>query len=315
MIAIEDGLFVSVPGEDQWVTIRGAASENPVVMILGGAGAGLTALAPLFAPWEADWTVAQWDQPGAGWTAARNGPAQGLSFDRIAADGLAVAEFALRRLGKARLVLFCLSGGSIPGLKMIKARPDLFAAYVAQGQVTSWARMEALSYSMLLARARAQGDMAAVADLEAIGPPPWSDVMADAVHGTYANAFTPAERDAVPPGLMASLHAPPAEATWRPRDLEPVDPYATSLQAFEALKPELAAFDAEALGLEFEVPMLFFQGQQDALTPAAEVEAYVAKLKAPQVRYEPIPEAGHSAVFMAKRMLGLLNTHVRSLAA
>lgn len=315
MSAIEDGQFVKVHGEDQWVTIRGRSAENPAVMILGGAGAGLTALAPLFAPWEAGWTVVQWDQPGAGWTVAKNGPAEALSFDRLAADGLAVVEHALQRLGQQRLVLFCLSGGSIPGLQMIQARPDLFAAYVAQGQVTSWARMEALSYRMLLGEARARGDAAAVADLDGIGPPPWADVMADAVHGTYANAFTPAEAAAVPPGLMGKVHSPPPDAGWRPHDLAPVDPYASSLAAFAALKPELAAFDAEALGLEFEVPMLFFQGARDAHTPAAEVEAYAAKLAAPLVRYVPLDDAGHSAIFMAERMLGLLDAHVRPLAA
>lgn len=313
MNRIEEGLFAPVRGEDQWLTIRGADRTNPVVMILGGAGAGLSALAPLFAPWEADWTVVQWDQPGAGWTVARNGPPRDLSFDRLATDGLAVVEFALQRLGQARLVLFALSGGSIPALQMVRARPELFAAYVAQGQITNWARMEALSYRMLLGEARARGDAAAVADLEGIGPPPWADVMADAVHGTYANAFTPAEREAVPPGLMATVHAPPDDASWRPRGLEPADPYATSLAAFETVKPQLAAFDAEALGLTYEVPMLFFQGARDAHTPAAEVEAYAAKLAAPQVRYEPIPEAGHSAIFMVGRMLDLLNRLVRPL--
>lgn len=314
MSAIEEGLFASVNGQDQWVTIRGASRDNPVVMIVGGAGAGLSALAPLFASWERDWTVVQWDQPGAGWTVAKNGPEPTLSFDRLAADGLAVVEFVLQRLGRQNLVLFCLSGGTIPGLKMIKARPELFAAYVAQGQVTSWSRMEALSYRMLLAQARARGDMAALSDLEGIGPPPWADVTADAVHGVYANAFTAAEAQAVPPSLMATVRSPPEGATWRPRDLAPADPYATSLKAFETLKPQLAAFDAETLGFAFEVPMLFFQGVQDAHTPAEEVEAYAARLHAPLARYVPIPEAGHSAIFMAQRILGLLNEHVRPLA-
>lgn len=313
MSAIQEGLFVPVRGEEQWVTIRGADRANPAVMIVGGAGAGLSALAPLFARWETDWTVVQWDQPGAGWTAAKNGPAKGLTFDRLTADGLAVVEAVLARLGREKLVLFALSGGSIPGLKMVRARPEFFDAYVAQGQVTNWARMEAQAYRMLLDRERGAGNAAAVADLERIGPPPWADVAADAVKGQYANAFTPAERDAVPPGMMATVHAPPADATWRPQGLAPVDPYATSLKAFAALKPELAAFDAEALGMGYEVPMLFFQGAQDHHTPAVEVQAYAAKLQAPSVRYEPLSEAGHSAIFMAERLLDLLNRHVRPL--
>lgn len=306
---VDEGLFVPIHGLDQWVTIRGRDRANPAVMILPGAGAGFSVFAPLFEPWLDGWTVVQWDQPGAGWTAARNGPAQGLSYDRLAADGLAVAQAVLARLGQETLTLFCLSGGSVVGLKMIKARPDLFSAYVAQGQVANWARQEALSYRMVLDRARADGDAEGVRALEAVGPPPWGDVAKDAVRGLRANALTPAEAAAFAP-LMAKLRSPPADASWIPAGLQPGDGQAAGFAAFAQLKPELAAFDAASLGLDFEVPLFFFQGAQDAHTPAAEVEAYAAQVRAPQVHFELIEEAGHSAVFLVDRMLGLLDRHV-----
>jgi pimeloyl-ACP methyl ester carboxylesterase len=97
------------------------------------------------------------------------------------------------------------------------------------------------------------------------------------------------------------------------RGLPASDPYALSLAAYIALRPQLAAFDAEALGLDFAVPMVFLQGAQDAHTPAAEVEAYAAKIRAPSVRYEPITEGGHMSVFLRERMAELLDTHVRPL--
>jgi pimeloyl-ACP methyl ester carboxylesterase len=71
MTSIDEGLFLPVGGIDQWVTIRGADRANPALLVIPGAGAGFSAMAPLFAPWEARFTVVQWDQPGAGATAAR----------------------------------------------------------------------------------------------------------------------------------------------------------------------------------------------------------------------------------------------------
>ena len=110
------------------------------------------------------------------------------------------------------------------------------------------------------------------------------------------------------------MRSPPADAAYLAKGLPRRDPYADGLAAFTALKPELAAFDAEALGLEYAVPMVFLQGAQDAHTPAAEVEAYAAKVRAPSVRYEVIEEGGHMALFLGERMAGLLERWVRPLS-
>lgn len=312
---IQEGLFLDIHGEAQWVAMLGRDRGNPAVLILPGAGAGFSAFAPMFEAWQDEFTLVLWDQPGAGWTAAKTGPPAILTYARLVRDGLAVVEEALARLGQAKLVLFCLSGGSVVGLQMIKARPDLFSAYVAQGQVTHWARMEAQSYRMVLDAARAAGDADGAAALEAIGPPPWDDVAKDAVRGLRANAPTPAEAAALTPERLAKVRAPPAGAAWRPQGLTAPDGQAAGFAAYAQVKPELAAFDAEALGLEYEVPMVFLQGALDAHTPTDEVAAYAAKLRAPAVRLEVIAEAGHSAIFLADRMLALLRQHVLPLTS
>ena len=51
----------------------------------------------------------------------------------IAADGIAVTEVVAERLGKSQVVLLGLSFGSVVGLDMVRARPDLFVAYVGTG--------------------------------------------------------------------------------------------------------------------------------------------------------------------------------------
>jgi len=314
---IDEGRFVEVGGLQQWVTLRGRDAANPALMIVTGPGAAFSMMAPLFEPWEQAFTLVQWDQPGAGATLARSGGAapQPLSFERLARDGLAVAAWSCGRLGLPSLGVFAISAGTVTGLGMAKARPGLIGAYVGNGQIVDWARQEAESYRMILARARASGDMAAAAEIEGVGPPPWSDVQGDIVKGRHANAPTPAEQAAMDPGLMARIRRPPADAAWVARGLPEIDPYAASLAAYATLKPELAGFRARDLGLRFDVPMIFLQGAQDAHTPASEVRAYAAEIAAPKVVYEEIEEGGHMSTFLTRRLLDLLVREVRPLLA
>ncbi len=134
---IDEGFFADVRGAPQWITLRGADRANPSLLMIFGPGASFTRMAPFFAPWERDFTLVQWDQPGGGATFAKNGE-MALSLDRLAADAAAVAEIACRRLDAPKLVVLGVSGGSIVGLKLAKARPDLVAAFVGTGQIVRW---------------------------------------------------------------------------------------------------------------------------------------------------------------------------------
>ena len=114
---------------------------------------------------------------------------------------------------------------------------------------------------------------------------------------------------------MAQVREPLPGATWIAPVAPHLDPMAAAFAAYREIRPELQAFDAETLGLEWPVPMIFLQGAQDAHTPAAEVEAYAAKITAPVVRYVPIEEGGHMSSFLTERLLALMEEHLRPLLA
>lgn len=286
---LDEALTLDIHGVPQRVTLRGDDPAKPAILILSGPGFAYSPLASAYACWEAEFTVVHWDQPGAGASPLGDQP---LSLDRLVRDGLAVAEAMRARLSGAPLVPFGVSGGSIPGIRMVHQRPDLFGAYVGHGQVVDWARQAQLSYAMILDRARAGGDARAVARIEGIGPPPWSDIASDAVRGEYANAMTPAE--------MAAFADPALQAAFAGL---PTDTREKSALAFAALKPEIDAFDARALGLDLEVPMIFLQGAQDAHLVSSEVEAYAAEIRAPSVAYVPLEGLGHMSSLLAKALL------------
>jgi pimeloyl-ACP methyl ester carboxylesterase len=314
--SVAEGMFVDIHGLEQWITIRGQDRNNPPLLIIPGPGAGISRMASFFAPWEDDFTLVQWDQPGAGATYAKHGSVAtgALSYERIVRDGTAVVELICRRLGVRKLVVLGLSGGTIGGLMMVKRHPELFCAYVGAGQVVNWARQDALSYEMTLGHALATGDCSAITELEALGPPPYPRTADDATKSKYAGALTTAEKLALAsldPSVMASMKAPPSEANYVPKGLALDDIRAVSMAAYDALRTETVHFDARRLGLEFEVPMFFLQGELDSLTVTAEVQAYASEIRAPQSTVALIPGGGHSAYFMRDTFLALLRQHVR----
>src|SRR5438309_1872368 len=101
---IDEASYVRVGGIEQWVTIRGQDRANPVLLFLHGGPGDVTnpwAFA-MFAPWEKQFTVVQWDQRGAGRTLRRTGPAVAptMTVDRMLQDGIEVAEYLRTHLQK-----------------------------------------------------------------------------------------------------------------------------------------------------------------------------------------------------------------------
>jgi pimeloyl-ACP methyl ester carboxylesterase len=317
--SIDEGVFAEINGIPQWLTFRGSDRRNPALLIFSGAGSALSRMAPFFASWEQEFTLVQWDQPGAGATQAKNGEAGTgpLTIDRITADAIAVAEFVRKHLRIERIAVLGISGGSIIGLKAVKQRPELFSAYVGTGQGVNWLRQEQLGYAMVLEQARAAGDQSAVAELEKIGAPPYKDSGADAIKSKHCGALTPTEQAylaSLDPAIMAAVRTPPAGASWIAQGLPVTDPRATAMAAYEKLRGDIFAFDAYQLGISFDVPMFFFQGERDTYTVTSEVEAYAAKIQAPQKLFVTIPGGGHSAFFLRDIFLGLLTNHLLQVA-
>lgn len=286
--------FVRVRDIDVWVTIKGASCANPVLFVVhGGPGNPNTPYADnLYGAWTRDFTVVQWDQRGAGRTFAKNRPAEDepLTMGQMAADGAALAEQLAQKLGKRKLVLMGGSWGSALAVHILKARPDLFHAYVGTAHVTTYADW-GMAYAGVLARARVAGDKETAERLEALGAPPWTNprhfgVMRRAMR-RYENMVTEA-----PPKSWWVPH--PSYATPQAQaDYTAGEDY--SFLQFIGLKGNGMAsrLDLPALGTEFTVPFFMVQGAEDLLTPPVATRRYFEQIKAPVKEYFLLPRTGH----------------------
>jgi len=314
---VDDALFVEIGGTQQWVTIRGQDRDNPVILVLhGGPGSAIAGLAPAFVPWERDFTVVQWDQPGAGRTfraAGRSIPAD-LTIDSMVNDGIELTEWLRTRLGKDKIVLLGWSWGTILGVHMVKERPDLFAAYVGTGQVVAMEEGEAIAYANVLARARQRDDAAAIAELEALGAPPYAGLEEIATQRKWATQYE-AGMSLEAAFVLPQLFAPRTQLADI-YDLATATAAAGQHFVGADMKGPMTEVDVRNLGTDFALPVFVIQGTADDFTPAELSRAWLGSLTAPQKEFVPIDNAGHFALTShGEEFLEALRGHVRPLAA
>ena len=131
------------------------------------------------------------------------------------------------------------------------------------------------------------------------------------MHAQYVNQPGPTETAALMKVAPVLFAPPPPDATYVPPGLPAHDPMKLLMDALRPMWKEMFTFEAESLGLAWEIPMFCFQGEWDITTPTALAKEYFDAITAPTKEFAVIPGAGHATVFFADELLRLLNASVR----
>lgn len=314
--ALREGGYVHIGGIEQWVVIHGADCARPAILFVhGGPGNPLSPyLDELYGAWQKSFTIATWDQRLSGRTYGRNEPlselteerlaATQLSIERLVADGIEVAEYLRRRLGKKKVILVGTSWGSVLGVHMAHERPDLFLAYVGVSQLVNAKENLAASYAATLALAERKQDAQAIATLGELGPPPWTNPRN---FGRMRRIVRGYENELVTPGPAFTLPAEYASDADRAA-YEAGEEISFIKYVGLAGDGMAAGVDLPALGAKYRLPMLFVQGEDDLLTRPSVTRAFVDSLKAPRKKLVLVPRAGHDPNF------AMIEAHFRLLS-
>lgn len=283
-------MYVPVGGIEQWIQWRGAPDAPVLLYLHGGPGGTSVPVAEAWKPWEEHFTVAHWDQRGAGRTFAKNGESGcgRLTIDRMVEDTLEVVEFLTATLRTPKILLVGHSWGSVLGVHVIKRRPDRFSAYVGTGQLVNKQRNEEFNYRWEMARALECGNAQALAALRAIGPPPFANRESVKILRQWADVLIEGDADAAQP---------------RPNPIDPGysrEEVPALMQGAEfsrrALFDEMETVDLPSLGLTFDIPFFIFHGACDQATPIALAEEYFAAVEAPHKELVRFAGCHHFAV-------------------
>jgi pimeloyl-ACP methyl ester carboxylesterase len=310
---VDETRYVPLGGIEQWISVKGDDAANPVLLVVhGGPGETQWPNADKYIPWQRAFTVVQWDQRGAGRTFSRSGREQtpDVNLKRIVADGIELSEYLCRRLNKKKIIVLGHSWGSDVAVNMVQARPDLFAAYVGTGQVTSWAGTVQTQFDLLMAKARADKNDAAIAKLEAIGTPDPANTkqyfgMLNDLN--FRAAWAPSDRD-----WITHLRTQ-AQAMKDDPDFKDVDP-AEAFSGKSLIADEMAT-DLPTTAARIDTAFFLIQGRDDVVAPTKAAVDYFNKLEAPAKQLVLIPNAGHFAFMTAgEDFLAALTDKVRPVA-
>jgi pimeloyl-ACP methyl ester carboxylesterase len=287
-----------------------------LLFLHGGPGDALSPFADaMFRGWDKDFTLVQWDQRGAGRTYGRTGPSiePTMTVERMVQDGIEVAEFLTMHLNKKKIIIEGGSWGSILGVYMAHARPELFYAYVGVAQLVNVRQEDLASYTRVLELARSADDKPGIAALTAIGPPPWPSLYKSwPVFRKWERAYQ-ARRVTAPPApeALSSEYASPQEQA----QYAAADDFCFDHFWGPTMSGPMELVDLPALGTNFAIPIFIVQGQED-LTALPEIaKAYFDSIKAPSKQFFFVPGTGHepTATELAF-MLKVLVEQVRPLA-
>jgi proline-specific peptidase len=168
---------ITLGGLKQWIFIRGADQNNPVLIFLhGGPGAsapGMPSSRNLDAELIKHFTVVHWDQRGAGKSYDNDIPMSSMTMDRFVEDCSELIDYVRKRLDVKKVFLVAHSSGTVTGIKTAHRYPEKIYAYVGVGQIIHDHDQVRLAYDFIIDEAEKSGDVKIQNAIKAIGPPPY----------------------------------------------------------------------------------------------------------------------------------------------
>ncbi|WP_018478897.1 alpha/beta fold hydrolase [Pontibacter roseus] len=302
---INEAKFISIGGIEQWVTISGDDSSNPVILFLhGGPGSTMSQYDDaIYGHWEKEFVLVYWDQRGAGRTFGRNAPENvtedywienPLTVERMTADGIELSEYLIKHLGKRKITLVGTSWGSVLGANMALRRPNLFTAYISHSQIVNGEEGFLNAFNKVSKLALAAKDQESLDKLATLGPPPYEDARKS---GQLMRIIKKYERE----------NSIPAPANWwkvtseYDNEKDANDRYNGDEYSFlyfaghkqMGIKPIQAGVNFMKDGLRYKTPVYFIQGEEDILTAPELTKAYFDKVRAPKKEFMLVPGAAH----------------------
>jgi pimeloyl-ACP methyl ester carboxylesterase len=270
---------VTLGGSEQWITIRGHDVNKPVLLYLGigGPGAGgMPANAMMFRALEEHFVVVNWDQPGTGKSYGAV-PIASLTVDRFVADAHELTELLRARFQQEKIYVFGLSWGTILGIKLVQQYPELFYAYVGNGQMVNTTENDRLGYELALQLADEWDEPRTFDTLRRNGPPPYDGPGMALKYAAYNNVLF---RHMDSPTLELVLLLVPHFA----REYGLVDRVNFArglLDSFPVVYAQLHDLDFETQAAQLDLPVYFLVGHEDVNAMASLVERYYNGLQAP----------------------------------
>lgn len=287
---------VDINGHDLALLIRGHSVENPVLLFLAGGpgGSEMGAMRRHLPALEEHFTVVTFDQRGTGKSYPAIDPTSTLTVESSIDDVIAVTNHLRDRFETDRIFLAGQSWGSILGVLAVQDNPELFEAFIGVGQMVSPVDTDRIFYNDTLAWARETGNTGLVGDLEAIGPPPYDDMLNYEIALSHEHEVYPYDHSANSEGaggFSENLFVEEYTLT------EQIHALGAFMDTFQVLYPQIQDIDFRATATEFQIPMFFVEGAHEADGRAEPFEEWYPTITAPIKDTVVLDTSGHRSMF------------------
>ncbi len=283
---------VNLGDSKQWITIRGEDIDNPVLIYLGigGPGAGgFPANKLALSELERHFVVVNWDQPGTG-KSYDAVPISSLTVARFVEDARALTELMRARFDEEKVYVLGLSWGTIVGIQLVQQYPELFHAYVGNGQMVNTTENDRIGYEFAVQYADDHNELAVANRLRRNGPPPYEGRGMAAKYAAYNNVlFRYMDSPTLELILLLVPHFSPEYGL-----IDRVNFARGLIDGFPVVYPQLRDLDFTQQARRLEVPVFFMVGKHDINAVASLVERYYDVLDAPHKELIWL-EGGHGA--------------------
>jgi pimeloyl-ACP methyl ester carboxylesterase len=275
---------ISLGGTKQWIFIRGADTNNPVLIFLhGGPGAplfGMSSSRQLDAELIKHFTVVHWDQRGAGKSYSNKTPVNSMTFERLVEDCNGLIDHVRNKFNTQKVYIVGHSGGSVIGIKTAFKYPEKIHAYVGVGQIINDYKQQELSYNYILEKAHLSPNKKRLKAIKELGPPPYDSPeklnKKDGYIFQYGGVMHDNNAGKMLVNMLRFLTSPEYSFS---------EGFSTFLnKGFNfttvAMWDEMRSINISEEIKSIQVPLFFFEGKYDMATPTILVENYYDSLDA-----------------------------------
>lgn len=289
--AVNERSYIKLGGEEQYVEITGASSDNPVLLFIhGGPGWPQT---PHLRYFNADLTkdviLVAWEQSGCGKSLMRNPNPKNLSLEQIVNDAHELTQILKKKFNQDKIYLAGFSWGSVVGLKLIEKYPDDYKAYFGIAQVINIRESMKQSRKWIADQARANGDSQTLKTLAQIENGDTTVCRSD--NECFIRQY---ELLSKYNGAVYNKESEPEieKALAKYEDYRNYDWMGGFNYSIGRLEKDVFATDFSRL-TETTVPVYFLIGRHDWSLPASITEEFVTRLKAPKKEIVWFENSGH----------------------
>lgn len=302
---INEQIYVKLNDQEEYVSIIGESTDNPVIISLhGGPGSPTGFIDYCWQDYLTDeYTVISWDERGCGRSYFRNEDIdpdnETLTFDAQLSDLDALVDYACDRFNKDQVIILGHSYGTMLGSRYVLAHPEKVSAYIGVGQCVNEKDYygETYSYEDALKIAKERGDDTSKME-EAYAK--FSSDMSVVNLMNLRILVSPYHPQTVTKDVstLAALSSPIAgvdDVRWYMIQIEASmggDRYGKLVE--KPLGSYMMNFNVLDTREVYQVPVLFLSGSCDWICPVGLVEEYADSITAPVVEVRLIDGCGHS---------------------